>query len=677
MSAPSRLPRLRFARLALVEQWQRSFLETLGVLCGVVLPILCLFRYASWSLYLSPWEILVDISLLFLLFALVALSISAGLALLSTVVFFLAGNIGMRLARAIDGTGLLLVGGFGALMLLRPIKLWFGEMLSEQARRWVTNLLSSAFQITVEGAALVGAVAMSIAIVMLLLRGPPQHPNQARQRLQLVGRGCTWAVMPAAVILATSSVGWFDFRAVRELDRRSEPPGTPNVILISVDTLTAADMSIYGYPLPTTPNLSKFAAHSYLFENFFAVSNFTTPTVASLLTGVYPHEHKAYQLAVSVAPDVRQRTLAESLKTQGYSTHAFVANAAAHPLALRIEKGFHEISEPKVPNKTFLSKLLSNLQPLSGTNVLSSLGDVFTPLAGLVSQISDDQDLQEGHPFPPELTFDAAQKALVSQRFPVFVWLHINPPHVPYLPGPDSKFRFEVSKTGAKLRDYQVLFSTYEPHEQEITDQLRRRYDEFILDTDRRLGRFFDTLEAAGRFDDSIIVLTADHGESFEKGRRFHGGPHLHQPLIHIPLLIHLPKQRVAARVRTYADQTDIVPTLHDLLGTPMPKGVTGESLKKPMLDGIITTQPKYAMTFERSSRFREPDKGTIAVMQKGWKFVRYLDSGIEELFELESDPHETTNLAAREPARVNQMRALVATRFNLSLSRVPGNRND
>ena len=119
-------------------------------------------------------------------------------------------------------------------------------------------------------------------------------------------------------------------------------------------------------------------------------------------------------------------------------------------------------------------------------------------------------------------------------------------------------------------------------------DQKRLRYDEFILEADFQVGVFLDKLNAKGYLDNSIIVITSDHGESFTKNYLGHGGPYLHQALIHVPLIIHLPGQTEGKRIPFYAGQVDLVPTLMALLDLPIPKWAEGESLKAAMLEGKV-----------------------------------------------------------------------------------------
>ena len=110
-------------------------------------------------------------------------------------------------------------------------------------------------------------------------------------------------------------------------------------------------------------------------------------------------------------------------------------------------------------------------------------------------------------------------------------------------------------------------------------DQFRLRYDEFILTADRAFGSFMSDLENGGRLRDTTVVVSADHGESFEGGVFQHGSPYLTRPMIHIPLIIRTPGQQDSRRVAFTADQTALAPTILELAGQPKPDGMRGQSL--------------------------------------------------------------------------------------------------
>lgn len=462
-------------------------------------------------------------------------------------------------------------------------------------------------------------------------------------------------------VAALSGIKLHDYDEIKSNQNSSPSAGAPNVILLSIDTLTAEDMALYGYHLPTTPKLESFAKASYVFDNFFSSSNWTTPSVASFISGLYPSTHGVNQGGSYFLEEDREKNLAQILKDNGYHSAAIVANGCAHPLALKIADSFSAVTETPVrniyPTDPIFKQLFRMKNYREYANVLVSTFQIGSVLRDEKNSL-----------FPPELVFDRTLPFFSSLQQPMFIWAHIFPPHSPYLPASPFKYQFGNFNDFSTHRDYmQRPSGNYSPQLQSTVDKLRLRYDEFVLDTDSRVGDFLEKLKAMGRFDDSIIIIIADHGESFTKGYHSHGGIHLHQPLIHVPMMIHLPGQREGKRISSYAGQVDLLPTVTDLLNLPMPKWAEGESLKSCMLEGKPTIQPKFSMYLEKDSRFVPPSKGSFAVMQEGWKLVRYLVTGKEELYHLASDPKEDNNLTSSNPEKAKEMRELIYARFKLN----------
>jgi arylsulfatase A-like enzyme len=153
------------------------------------------------------------------------------------------------------------------------------------------------------------------------------------------------------------------------------------------------------------------------------------------------------------------------------------------------------------------------------------------------------------------------------------------------------------------------------------------------------------------------VIVSADHGESFEHNWFSHTGPHLYNGLIHIPLLIHLPGQKEGARVNYLAQQADLLPTIIDLVGGPMPTRTDGVSLK-PVLQGkALPERYVFSMNFEPNRIFDPITKGTVAVMDEEFKYVNYLDRHQEALYRYKSDQFEDHNLIDSEPEVATRMR--------------------
>jgi arylsulfatase A-like enzyme len=475
-------------------------------------------------------------------------------------------------------------------------------------------------------------------------------------------------VLLAGVVGAFSSgVSLFDYDDLKPGTRVGKRDSLPNVILITADALTAEDMSLYGYQIDTTPNLMAFGRTSYVFDNFFSDSNSTTPSVNSLLTGKHVDTHGAYQIWSRALPGTERENFVQILRDSGYMTAAFVANPAAHPLSGRFSSSFDYLSAP--PNLGLIGMLNRQLLRMKGITIFPLVDDL---LAFVPQPLLELLEPQTSTPHPAEAVF--RQAASFLDRFggtaPIFAWIHVYPPHTPYLP--PAPFMYSLLPDHVLDRTWpQVVLAGGDLHARQLeVEKLRLRYDENVRYADGEIGGFLELLKAGGYWDDSVIVITADHGESFTPRWVFHGGPHLSQSLIHIPFMFRFPRQTKGARISVPGQQSDLAPTLLQVLSLDMAAWMEGQSLLPAMRSGReIVTHPKFSMTLERSSRFEGPTKGTYAVMNGRFKYVRYLDrGGRSELYDLASDPHETRDLASSRPEITASMDAVLQARLRTRL---------
>jgi arylsulfatase A-like enzyme len=446
-------------------------------------------------------------------------------------------------------------------------------------------------------------------------------------------------------------------------DAPNSAANSPNVILISFDALTAEDMPLYGYRSDTTPNMSNLAKDSYVFENTYSNSNWTKPGVTSILTGTYPSSHGL----ISASPfnsfpkkGNKGKNLPGYLKTNGYDTSAIVSNIHfAHPVLNDLHTSFNyqpldTIEEQYVTNYWRSRKLLKIAPYFMAINssaiqwIMMTI-DHYPLLKRSFSSFFIKDKWETQTPCPAELTFAIAEKYLKTASGPLFTWVHVMPPHAPYLPPPKYLYSMLAEKsmdTNSSQEDL-IQRASYRMDEQQKVDRLRLRYDESIRYADYEFGKFLEFLKASGYYDNSIIIITADHGESFEKNYLSHAGPWAYQPLIHIPLIIHLPKQSHGKRIKCNAEQVDIAPTIIDLLGMKDPGWFDGESLKRAMFGEYLTTKPKYSMNLQKnmSDKFDVLQSRSIAVIVKSYKYIYYIDKNYGELFDLSCDPDEKKNI--------------------------------
>jgi len=360
---------------------------------------------------------------------------------------------------------------------------------------------------------------------------------------------------------------------------------------------------------------------------------------------------------------VERQNLAEILHQYGYYTAVVASNYLATPIQHRTLEGYDAMEYSSLRN---LSGMWSDCANFVGLNSRYTLdGPILTRLVRL--RILLDNLIWSGfYPAPAEPVFDRAQ-ALIERHDinqPRFLWTHVYPPHDPYLPPSPFLGHFLPGEKLTHNSEFVGLQNSGAP-KGVSAEELRARYDESVLYVDNAVGKYLDWLDRTGRLDHSIVIVSADHGESFEHHWFVHGGRYLYDGLIHIPLLIHLPGQKRSARIDYAAQQVDLLPTLLDLVGGNVPNWTDGISLK-PLLEGKTMEQRYiYSMNLEPNRELDPITKGTVAIIDDEFKYVNYLGSSKEDLYRYKTDLKEEHNLILSDPETGKRMRELLLKKLN------------
>jgi arylsulfatase len=394
-------------------------------------------------------------------------------------------------------------------------------------------------------------------------------------------------------------------------------------VILSLDTTRADRLGSYGYARPTSPHLDRLAAESVLYTRAVAPSSWTLPSHASLFTGKLTTSHGAHY------------------DPQG-----------ALNLASVIE-GPREWSEyrarPLPESERTLAEILREAGYATGAVVAGPwLKRPFGLAQGFDYYDDDHVTTTDGR--RAHSVTDAALRWI--ERTPgraLFLFLNYYDPHGPYAPPEPYLSRF--------------LAPGVRPSEGVPKgEELQARYDAEIFFMDEHVGRLLAGLRTAGIYEDALVLVTADHGELLgEQGRLGHG-QHLTQAEIHIPFFVKYPRGGPSPRkVDSPVQLTDVVPMVTEALGLPAPSGIQGgvpPSIGHPVVAEV------YPLPFE------SPEGGWRALFDGPWKLL-WNSKGRHGLYDLGRDPGERSNLAARDPARVARMSALL-DRYLASLPR-PG----
>jgi arylsulfatase A-like enzyme len=440
----------------------------------------------------------------------------------------------------------------------------------------------------------------------------------------------------------------------------------PNIIMIIMDTLSAQHMSLYNYEINTTPFISEWAEEAVVFEDAYSPSNWTSSSVMSIMTGQRLWTHGFWYMNKQYSARTYGHNFPRLLRENGYEVASFVQNYYAHPDTLGIRAGFdvadkHYLFENSSGWWFDYFKGLLNHRPIVQEWLFET-----NSLARLIISLGPDR---EETLVPPDLVYNRFLEYLEKHNrqkkaIPFFAWLQVLPPHSPYLPPDDFEGKLgdaDLFNSQKQQEESGLLETEYSPERQGEIDILRKRYDEFIMYSDQRFREFIYSLKGIVDPSNTVIIFLSDHGESFSKGYQGHGGQHLYESLVHVPLIIRMPGQKEGLRVDTPVEMIDIAPTILDIAGIPVPDWVEGVSLL-PVINGIErASAPVFSMQFINNRAEGEPiSKGTIAVRSGNYKLVDYLEESRLMLYDVERDPHETVNLITKKPAVANSLKKLL-----------------
>ena len=272
---------------------------------------------------------------------------------------------------------------------------------------------------------------------------------------------------------------------------------TPNVILITLDTVRAKNLSLYGYQRQTTPQLEKLAKDSVVFEQAIATAPWTLPSHGSIFTGQYPHQ---FSFGWTEPFKTSHETLADELGRRGYESAGFAANLIYCTRAIGIARGMiHYEDYPVSLGQTILSASLGR--------AISNSGFV-RQLTGFRDTLNRKQAEEVNDDF---LSWLSSR----NQDRPFFAFLNYFDAHEPLLPPAPFNEQFGSAKTDEKLQYHGVDIEFINKHDwsEQEAQKYRNAYDNSIAYLDYQLGELFAKLSEKGLLDNTLVIITADHGE--------------------------------------------------------------------------------------------------------------------------------------------------------------------
>jgi arylsulfatase A-like enzyme len=365
-----------------------------------------------------------------------------------------------------------------------------------------------------------------------------------------------------------------------------------NVVLIIIDTINPYRLGCYGFPLPTSPRIDKFASEGVLFRQAVTCVPITLPSVSAILTSTYPVSNNVRYNGKFFLSD-SSITLAEMLKQRGYSTAAFIGG---FPLDSRfkVDQGFDRYDDDfsnsaKAGNREWIGHKVDDFE--------RTAGEVNESVFGWLETVKD-------------------------ERF--FLMVHYFDPHWPYEPP-----------------------SPYDKN-------FKSPYDAEVAYTDEHVGKLLDKLDALGLKENTLIVLTGDHGEGLGAHEELTHGEFIFDTTVTIPLILYhhkrIPKGRT---VNTMVRSIDIMPTILDFLNIPESPHSQGVSLL-PALDGRLKENPillETMLPYYESESLDDIPVRIMGLRTSEWKLVYVTlekdgkSAWIGQLYDVTKDPLELFNV--------------------------------
>jgi arylsulfatase A-like enzyme len=425
----------------------------------------------------------------------------------------------------------------------------------------------------------------------------------------------------------------------------------PNIILIVVDALRAKNLSCYGYNKLTSPNIDNLVKNSILFENAYSCATTTYPSLTSIFSGKYPLSHgiiKHNRSLTSTDIDALNNSgtifLPEILKHQGYTT------LAVDWMGRWLKRGYDYYSGILSP---FTTKLYSVLKYLFKSEELAS---------------------RIAHPKLIDHAENVTKRSInlikKYEKEKFFLFIHYWDTHIPYNP-PERYYKKFVNDDYGINYDVEDIVNKFNPayykkyFEQTYRipsnvikiNELFARYDGSISYIDHQLSRLFKTLESLEISDETMIILTSDHGESLTEHGIYFGHHGLYDATVHVPLIMSysaLPKNK---RIKSFVQHIDITPTILDILKINANNlYLDGESLL-PLIDDKITEIRKSIYVeeadVEQKRAIRTYKHKYITALSEKDAYCQacgVIHGGVEELYDLQNDPEETNNIIINNP---------------------------
>jgi arylsulfatase A-like enzyme len=432
-----------------------------------------------------------------------------------------------------------------------------------------------------------------------------------------------------------------------------------NIVLIGIDALRADHLGGYAYNKETSPNIDSLVKKGTTFENAFSCINTTDPSFTTMLSGKYPISHGIINHSEKVTKSMLQNFykrkvefLSEILRDNGYKTIGIDWLGRWH------KKGFEYYLGDAMQKKHL--KILSKIVNLLPNTFSEKIKKIYRRARSSNSSIYTATKLT-----------DKALELIDNCNKPFFLFIHYWDTHTPYS-APESIYNeFKPEGNGKELEE---LFANIRNEKWKeyllkaagkatTAEEVSAMYDSAIKYVDQEIGRLVKYFKEEGIYENTIFVITSDHGESLIEHGIFFDHHGLYDESIHVPLIFNnLPVEE--KRIKDFVQHVDIVPTLLDILNIPFEESKFDGVSLVPLIRGKVNTIRSFIVAEESYTEKK------IAIRTNKWKYIYspskeaatcsycgVIHGGIEELYHLESDPKEMRNIVEEKPEIAKMLR--------------------
>jgi len=431
----------------------------------------------------------------------------------------------------------------------------------------------------------------------------------------------------------------------------------PNIILIVIDALRARNLGCYGMIGNPSPNIDKLANESILFEDAYSAWNTTDQSLTSILTGKYPRSNGLIHHGDKITPEIRKKftstgteLLAETLQSEGYRT------MAVDWMGRWFKRGFdyygYDIKRNllkklkyyfQLPGQ-YLKYITAHLPILKCYKPVRKKGikDLFKGLRDVLSTFMFTFNLAKLQD-AKFVTNIASSLIIEKPPKPFFMLLHYWDTHTPY----HSPKNFTEDN-----------YNKHDP-----VDLLSAKYRGSVSYVDHHLGKLCEHLKKIDAWEDTVLIITSDHGDSLTEHEIYFDHHGLYDETTHVPLLIHYPDLfEKGKRIKGFVQHIDLIPTLHEILALDYTqKNLDGRSLfplinKNKKIRDHVFMEESYVQ--KKAAIRTEEYKYIMALDNKGWcNYCQKVHVGIEELYDLQNDPQELQDLTSQKKSLAKKMR--------------------